>query len=137
MRVALPSAVGAFLLVTLTACSSPAPEAHQDLWVATESSGVSGAAIVAGDLTRNAGGCFGLSMPYGQPGESEFYTTQFPKGTEVLEDESGVALPNGDIVMLGEFINGGGGYLSESSLDELENFPASCPSAEVAVLEAL
>ncbi|MFC5123288.1 hypothetical protein ACFPRL_07600 [Pseudoclavibacter helvolus] len=95
------------------------------------------AAIVAGDLTRNAGGCFGLSMPYGQPGESEFYTTQFPKGTEVLEDESGVALPNGDIVMLGEFINGGGGYLSESSLDELENFPASCPSAEVAVLEAL
>ena len=126
---------GVFPLLALTACSSPAADAHPDLWVEVESSGVSGAAIVAGDLARDPDGCFGLSMSFdGSTVLPRFYPTQFPMGTEVLKDESGIRLPNGEVVLLGEFIDGGGGYRSGSSPEDFENFPASCPAAEVAFL---
>lgn len=138
MRANLSCVAGAFVLLALTACSSPAPDAHPDLWVATESSGVSGAAIVAGNLTRNSEGCFGLSMSSGKPtGGVEFTTTQFPKGTTVLDDESGILLPNGKSVLLGGYIDGGGGYSSTDSPDDFGNFPATCPSDQVAFLESL
>ncbi|WP_104311382.1 hypothetical protein [Pseudoclavibacter sp. RFBB5] len=135
MRATSASLAGAALLLALTGCSNAAPTpTHPDLWVAAESSGFSGLAIVAGNLTRNADGCFGLSISFGQPEAPEFITTQFPKGTEVLEDEAGVRLPNGEVVLLGEFIDGGGGYSSGDSPEGYENFPASCPAEDVAFL---
>ncbi len=47
------------------------------------------------------------------------YPVVWPLGTAWQEDPAGVVLPNGDVALLGQVVNGGGGYHQPDAVKRL------------------